>query len=84
MHRLARRWLQRMPVLGPQLLRLVAMQLGLQDHFVDLHGFGLDFELGLHCGGLGRELGRFAIDEFTELKTIQLHLGPRTNWWLPR
>jgi betaine-aldehyde dehydrogenase len=39
---------------------------------------------GYKESGLGRELGRFAIDEFTELKTIQLHLGPRTNWWLPR
>ena len=36
---------------------------------------------GYKESGLGRELGRFAIDEFTELKTIQLHLGPRTNWW---
>jgi betaine-aldehyde dehydrogenase len=37
---------------------------------------------GYKESGLGRELGRFAIDEFTELKTVQLHLGPRTNWWL--
>ncbi len=36
---------------------------------------------GYRESGLGRELGRFAIDEFTELKTIQMHLGPRTNWW---
>lgn len=36
---------------------------------------------GYKESGLGRELGRFAIDEFTELKTIQLHLGQRTNWW---
>ena len=36
---------------------------------------------GYKESGLGRELGRFAIDEFTELKTVQLHLGPRTNWW---
>ncbi|MEQ8673581.1 MAG: aldehyde dehydrogenase family protein [Aggregatilineales bacterium] len=39
---------------------------------------------GYRESGLGRELGRFAIDEFTELKTIQLHLGPRTGWWLPK
>lgn len=36
---------------------------------------------GYKESGLGRELGRFAIDEFTELKTVQMHLGPRTNWW---
>jgi acyl-CoA reductase-like NAD-dependent aldehyde dehydrogenase len=36
---------------------------------------------GYKESGLGRELGRFAIDEFTELKTVQLHLGPRTSWW---
>src|ERR1700730_10797136 len=35
---------------------------------------------GYKESGLGRELGRFAIDEFTELKTIPLHLGPRTKW----
>jgi betaine-aldehyde dehydrogenase len=39
---------------------------------------------GYKESGLGRELGRFAIDEFTELKTMQLHLGPRTNWWMPQ
>ncbi len=36
---------------------------------------------GYKESGLGRELSRFAIDEFTELKTIQVHLGPRTSWW---
>ncbi len=36
---------------------------------------------GYKESGLGRELGRFAIDEFTELKTVQLHLGPRSSWW---
>lgn len=36
---------------------------------------------GYQESGLGRELGRFSIHEFTELKTVQLHLGPRTNWW---
>jgi betaine-aldehyde dehydrogenase len=36
---------------------------------------------GYKESGQGRELGRFAIDQFTELKTIQLHLGPRTSWW---
>lgn len=37
---------------------------------------------GYRQSGLGRELGRFSIDEFTELKTVQLHLGARTNWWV--
>ncbi|MEZ4702266.1 MAG: aldehyde dehydrogenase family protein [Rhodothermales bacterium] len=36
---------------------------------------------GYRESGLGRELGRFTLDEFCELKTVQLHLGPRTNWW---
>ena len=36
---------------------------------------------GYKESGLGRELGRSSIEEFTELKTMQLHLGPRTNWW---
>jgi acyl-CoA reductase-like NAD-dependent aldehyde dehydrogenase len=36
---------------------------------------------GFNQSGLGRELGRFSIEEFTELKTVQVHLGPRTGWW---
>ncbi len=36
---------------------------------------------GYKESGQGRELGRFAIDQFTELKTIQLHVGPRSSWW---
>jgi betaine-aldehyde dehydrogenase len=36
---------------------------------------------GYKESGQGRELGRFAIEEFTELKTIQMHLGPRSSWW---
>ena len=34
--------------------------------------------------GIGREFGRFSIDAFTELKSVQMHLGPRTSWWMPR
>jgi betaine-aldehyde dehydrogenase len=37
---------------------------------------------GYRQSGLGRELGRNAIDEFCEVKTVQVHLGARTNWWL--
>ncbi len=36
---------------------------------------------GFKESGQGREIGRFAIEEFTELKTIQLHIGKRTFWW---
>jgi betaine-aldehyde dehydrogenase len=36
---------------------------------------------GYNQSGVGRELGRIAIEEFTELKTVQLHLGKRTTWW---
>ena len=36
---------------------------------------------GFKESGQGREVGRFAIEEFTELKTIQLHIGKKTSWW---
>jgi betaine-aldehyde dehydrogenase len=36
---------------------------------------------GFKESGQGREVGRFAMEEFTELKTIQLHIGKRTSWW---
>jgi betaine-aldehyde dehydrogenase len=39
---------------------------------------------GYKESGIGREFGRFSIDAFTELKSVQMHLGPRTSWWLPR
>lgn len=35
---------------------------------------------GYKESGIGRELGRHAIDEFTELKTITIHTGPRNMW----
>ncbi|NUR77385.1 MAG: aldehyde dehydrogenase family protein [Thermoleophilia bacterium] len=35
---------------------------------------------GYKQSGIGRELGRHAIDEFTELKTVTIHTGPRTMW----
>ncbi len=37
---------------------------------------------GYRHSGLGRELGRFATDDFTELKTVQLHLGSSRSTWL--
>ncbi|WP_033289275.1 aldehyde dehydrogenase family protein [Amycolatopsis jejuensis] len=37
---------------------------------------------GFGASGLGRELGRHAIGEFTETKTVQLQVGPRTTRWL--
>jgi acyl-CoA reductase-like NAD-dependent aldehyde dehydrogenase len=39
---------------------------------------------GYKESGIGREFGRFSIDAFTELKSVLMHLGPRTSWWLPR
>lgn len=36
---------------------------------------------GYKESGLGREMGTAAIDEFTEIKTIQVHIGERTGWW---
>ena len=39
---------------------------------------------GFRQSGLGRELGRNAVADYTEEKTLHLHCGPRTAWWLPR
>ncbi len=39
---------------------------------------------GFKASGVGRELGRQAVEDYTETKTVQLHMGPRTGWWLPR
>ncbi|MBL0729617.1 aldehyde dehydrogenase family protein [Piscinibacter sp. HJYY11] len=39
---------------------------------------------GYRESGLGRELGRFATEDYTESKTLQMHLGARTNWYLPK
>jgi betaine-aldehyde dehydrogenase len=38
---------------------------------------------GYKHSGIGRELGRHAIDEFTELKTVTIHTGPRMAWLSP-
>ncbi|MGO2558659.1 aldehyde dehydrogenase family protein [Brachybacterium sp.] len=37
---------------------------------------------GYAASGLGRELGRQAISAFSETKTIQLQVGPRTSRWV--
>jgi betaine-aldehyde dehydrogenase len=39
---------------------------------------------GYRESGIGRELGRFASEDYTETKTLHMHLGERTEWWLPR
>ncbi len=39
---------------------------------------------GYRQSGLGRELGRHAVEDYTETKTLSLHIGARTNWWVPR
>jgi betaine-aldehyde dehydrogenase len=39
---------------------------------------------GYRQSGIGRELGRNAVKDYTEEKTIHVHTGPRTAWWLPR
>ncbi|HEX2508970.1 MAG TPA: aldehyde dehydrogenase family protein [Microvirga sp.] len=36
---------------------------------------------GYGQSGLGRELGRGAVEDFTETKTLHMHHGPRTAWW---
>jgi acyl-CoA reductase-like NAD-dependent aldehyde dehydrogenase len=39
---------------------------------------------GYRQSGVGRELGRNAVKDYTEEKTLHLHTGPRTAWWAPR
>ena len=39
---------------------------------------------GYRQSGIGRELGRHAVEDYTETKTLTMHIGPRTGWWLPR
>ncbi len=44
-----------------------------------------ELPFGGYCeSGVGRELGRAAAEDYTETKTVQMHVGPRTGWWLPR
>jgi acyl-CoA reductase-like NAD-dependent aldehyde dehydrogenase len=37
---------------------------------------------GFKPSGLGRELGRNAVADYTEEKTFHVRNGPRTNWRL--
>ena len=37
---------------------------------------------GFKQSGLGRELGRFSIDEFSELKSVLFHVGPPSGKWV--
>nr|WP_295785392.1 aldehyde dehydrogenase family protein [Rhodoferax sp.] len=39
---------------------------------------------GYRESGIGRELGRFATEDYTEAKTLHMHLGARTDWYLPK
>jgi betaine-aldehyde dehydrogenase len=39
---------------------------------------------GYGQSGLGRELGHSAVADYTEEKTLHVHQGLRTSWWLPR
>jgi len=39
---------------------------------------------GYKQSGLGRELGRHAVEDYTETKTLNMHIGARTNWWMPQ
>jgi betaine-aldehyde dehydrogenase len=36
---------------------------------------------GYGQSGLGRELGRGAVEDYTETKTLHMHHGARTAWW---
>ncbi|MBL8584288.1 MAG: aldehyde dehydrogenase family protein, partial [Rhizobiaceae bacterium] len=37
---------------------------------------------GYKQSGIGRELGKRAVEDYTEEKTIQFHRGRRTGWWV--
>ena len=39
---------------------------------------------GFRQSGLGRELGKHAVEDYTEQKTLNMHIGQRTGWWMPR
>jgi acyl-CoA reductase-like NAD-dependent aldehyde dehydrogenase len=37
---------------------------------------------GYRESGIGRELGRLATEDYTETKTLHMHIGPRTDWYV--
>jgi acyl-CoA reductase-like NAD-dependent aldehyde dehydrogenase len=39
---------------------------------------------GYRESGIGRELGRLATEDYTETKTLHMHLGARTEWYVPK
>ena len=39
---------------------------------------------GYRESGIGRELGRLATEDYTETKTLHMHLGARTDWYAPK
>lgn len=39
---------------------------------------------GYRESGIGRELGRFATEDYTETKTLHMHLGSRSDWYIKR
>ena len=39
---------------------------------------------GYRESGIGRELGRLATEDYTETKTLHMHLGGRTDWYVPQ
>ncbi|TCR79048.1 aldehyde dehydrogenase family protein [Rhizobium sp. BK376] len=39
---------------------------------------------GYKQSGLGRELGRHSVEDYTETKTLNMHIGARTGWWMPQ
>jgi acyl-CoA reductase-like NAD-dependent aldehyde dehydrogenase len=39
---------------------------------------------GYRESGIGRELGRLATEDYTETKPLHMHLGARTDWYVPK
>jgi len=39
---------------------------------------------GYRESGIGRELGRLATEDYTETKTLHMHMGERTDWYVPK
>lgn len=39
---------------------------------------------GYRESGIGRALGRKALEGYTGTNTVRMHIGARTGWWLPR